>query len=51
MGVAAPAVGRAPAAAATAAPGGNRSGRPNILVVVTDDQTRETEWATPETVD
>ncbi|MER5905213.1 hypothetical protein ABT150_34895 [Streptomyces mirabilis] len=48
---AAPAVGRAPAATATAAPGGNRSGLPNILVVVTDDQPKETEWATPETVD
>lgn len=43
---AAPAVGRA-----TAAPRGNRSGRPSILVVVTDDQPKETEWATPETVD
>ncbi|MER7685704.1 sulfatase [Streptomyces sp. NPDC097610] len=48
---AAPAAGRGPAATATAAPGGNRSGRPNILVVVTDDQPKETEWATPETVD
>ncbi|MFD8218862.1 sulfatase-like hydrolase/transferase [Streptomyces sp. NPDC059697] len=48
---AAPAVGRAPAATATAAPGGNRSRRPNILVVVSDDQPKETEWATPETVD
>ncbi|WP_159064362.1 hypothetical protein [Streptomyces olivochromogenes] len=47
---AAPAVGRAPATA-TAATGGTRSGRPNILVVVTDDQPKETEWATPETVD
>ncbi|MFG2360046.1 hypothetical protein ACGFY3_00130 [Streptomyces mirabilis] len=46
---AAPAVGRAPAATATAAPGGNRSGLPDILVVVTDDQPKETEWATPGT--
>ncbi|MET7894938.1 hypothetical protein [Streptomyces mirabilis] len=46
---AAPAVGRAPAATATAAPGGNRSGLPNILVVVTDDQPKETGWATPGT--
>ncbi|MER5533873.1 hypothetical protein [Streptomyces mirabilis] len=36
---------RAPAATTTAATGGNRSGRPNVLVVVTHDQLRETEWA------
>ncbi|MHA5049248.1 sulfatase family protein [Streptomyces sp. SD15] len=53
---AAPVAGRAPATspqtpAAGRTPGAGRSDRPNILVVVTDDQPKETEWATPETID
>ncbi len=51
MGAGTAAVGRAPAATAPAAPGGHRSGRPTILVVVTDDPPRGTERARPETVD
>ncbi|MEV0189995.1 sulfatase [Kitasatospora purpeofusca] len=37
------------AAAAPAAAAG--AGRPNILLIVTDDQPKQTEWATPQTVD
>ncbi|MFD4908356.1 sulfatase family protein [Kitasatospora purpeofusca] len=45
---AAPAALQLAAAAPAAAAGGTR---PNILLIVTDDQPKQTEWATPQTVD
>ncbi|MFE6856542.1 sulfatase-like hydrolase/transferase, partial [Streptomyces sp. NPDC057674] len=42
-GAALPALAAAPARAAGAA-------RPNVLLIVTDDQPKHTEWATPKTV-
>ncbi|MFF2951874.1 sulfatase [Kitasatospora sp. NPDC057965] len=40
-----------PAAAAAEAAAGAGATRPNILLIVTDDQPKHTEWATPQIVD
>ncbi|AZM48706.1 sulfatase [Streptomyces sp. WAC 06738] len=50
-GSAAAAATAVPAVAAAAPAAGATARRPNILLVVTDDQPKQTEWATPKTVD